>query len=160
MRPVPLVLDDYVTPDLPQQLYVPLLRARLRRSTEGARRVVSVIEDGRISLDLGTHETVLDGHWLDLTPIEFALPAALARHPGQVLSADQLLHMVVHRRDYAPEASFGKSLLWGIGLWLYAYHLFIVSARAFVRTLRGRNGWAKTRRNAEPVATGPVALEG
>ncbi|MEE4489950.1 glycosyltransferase family 2 protein [Streptomyces sp. BE230] len=66
----------------------------------------------------------------------------------------------VYRRDYAPEASFGKSLLWGIGLWLYAYHVFVVSARAFVRTLRGRNGWAKTRRNAEPVAAGPVALEG
>ncbi|WP_327711161.1 hypothetical protein [Streptomyces sp. NBC_00464] len=77
-----------------------------------------------------------------------------------MLAADQLLHMVVHRRDYAPEASFGNSLLWGgIGLRLYAYHLFIVSARVFVRPLRGRNGWAKTRRNAEPVATGPVALE-
>lgn len=38
-------------------------------------------------------------------------------------------------------------------------HLFVVSARAFVRMLRGRNGWAKTRRNAEPVTAGPVALE-
>ncbi|MEE4489948.1 response regulator transcription factor [Streptomyces sp. BE230] len=97
--------DDYLTPDLPQQLYVPLLRARLRRSTEGAPRVVSVIEDGRISLDLGTHEAVLDGHWLDLTPIEFALLAALARHPGQVLSADQLLHMVW---DVPPDADASR----------------------------------------------------
>ncbi|MFJ1879524.1 glycosyltransferase [Streptomyces sp. NPDC088137] len=65
----------------------------------------------------------------------------------------------VYRRDHAPDASFARSLVWGLALWLYAYHLFVVSARAFVRMLRGRNGWAKTRRNAEPVTAGPVALE-
>ncbi|MFJ1619512.1 glycosyltransferase [Streptomyces sp. NPDC088190] len=65
----------------------------------------------------------------------------------------------VYRRDHAPDASFARSLLWGLALWLYAYHLFVVSARAFARMLRGRNGWAKTRRNAEPVTAGPVALE-
>jgi 1,2-diacylglycerol 3-beta-glucosyltransferase len=51
-------------------------------------------------------------------------------------------------------------VLWGFALWLCAYHLFVVSARGFVRSLRGRTGWAKTRRNAEPVTAGPVALEG
>ncbi|MFB7913409.1 glycosyltransferase family 2 protein [Streptomyces sp. NPDC056061] len=63
------------------------------------------------------------------------------------------------RRDHAPDASMVKSLLWGVALWLYAYHLFVVSARAFVRMLRGRNGWAKTRRNTEPPTAGPVAPE-
>lgn len=48
-------VDDYLTPELPQRLYEPLIRARLRRSPTGASEVVSVIEDGRISLDLGTH---------------------------------------------------------------------------------------------------------
>ncbi|MEU8779311.1 glycosyltransferase [Streptomyces sp. NPDC048606] len=65
----------------------------------------------------------------------------------------------LYRRDHAPDASRLTALLWGAALWLYAYHLFVVSARAFVRTARGRHGWAKTRRNAEPVTTGPVALE-
>ncbi|OAR23125.1 glycosyl transferase [Streptomyces sp. ERV7] len=65
----------------------------------------------------------------------------------------------VYRRDHAPDASRLTAVLWGVALWLYAYHLFIVSARAFVRMARGRNGWAKTRRNAEPLTTGPVALE-
>ncbi|WP_414169230.1 glycosyltransferase [Streptoverticillium reticulum] len=65
----------------------------------------------------------------------------------------------VYRRDRAPEASFLAALLWGLALWLYAYHLFPASARGFVRMLRGRNGWAKTRRNAEKVETGPVAIE-
>ncbi|MBD0747851.1 glycosyltransferase [Streptomyces sp. CBMA152] len=65
----------------------------------------------------------------------------------------------VYRRDHAPDASRLTALLWGVALWLYAYHLFIVSARAFVRMARGRNGWAKTRRNAERATSGPVALE-
>ncbi|PKV88965.1 glycosyltransferase family 2 protein [Streptomyces sp. TLI_146] len=65
----------------------------------------------------------------------------------------------VYRRDHAPDASRLTAVLWGVALWLYAYHLFVVSARAFVRMARGRNGWAKTRRNAEPLTTGPVALE-
>ncbi|MER7762243.1 glycosyltransferase [Streptomyces sp. NPDC097619] len=65
-----------------------------------------------------------------------------------------------YRRDFAPDASRLRSLLWGFALWLYAYHLFLVSARAFVRVLRGRTGWSKTRRNAEPVTPGgPVAVE-
>lgn len=29
------------------------------------------------------------------------------------------------------------AVLWGVALWLYAYHLFVVSARAFVRMARG-----------------------
>ncbi|WP_420882717.1 hypothetical protein [Streptomyces noursei] len=57
------------------------------------------------------------------------------------------------------EAPRLTALLWGAALWLYAYHLFVVSARGFVRMFRGRNGWAKTRRNAEPVTDGPVARE-
>ncbi|MGX8906080.1 glycosyltransferase [Streptomyces netropsis] len=65
----------------------------------------------------------------------------------------------VYRRDRAPGRSLLVALLWGLALWLYAYHLFPASARGFVRMLRGRNGWAKTRRNAEQVLSGPVAVE-
>ncbi|GHE75126.1 N-acetyl-glucosamine transferase [Streptomyces longispororuber] len=65
----------------------------------------------------------------------------------------------LYRRDVAPGRSRLTGLLWGLALWLYAYHVFVVSARGFLRLLRGRNGWAKTRRNAEAVGTGPVATE-
>ncbi|MET9296156.1 glycosyltransferase [Streptomyces sp. NPDC003077] len=66
----------------------------------------------------------------------------------------------VYRRERAAGRSRLTGLLWGLALWLYAYHLFLVSARAFVRILRGRTGWAKTRRNAEPItAGGSVAIE-
>ncbi|KUF14748.1 glycosyltransferase family 2 protein [Streptomyces silvensis] len=65
----------------------------------------------------------------------------------------------LYRRDFAPDRSHLTGLLWGLALWLYAYHVFVVAARGFLRLLRGRNGWAKTRRNAEAVGTGPVATE-
>ncbi|MFI9200373.1 glycosyltransferase [Streptomyces sp. NPDC053048] len=65
----------------------------------------------------------------------------------------------VYRRERASDRSMLTALLWGLALWLYAYHLFPASARGFVRMLRGRNGWAKTRRNAEHVESGPVAIE-
>lgn len=65
----------------------------------------------------------------------------------------------VYRREFAPDRSRLTGVLWGITLWLYAYHLFIVSARGSVRLLRGKTGWAKTRRNAETVGTGPTATE-
>ncbi|MFK0148945.1 glycosyltransferase [Streptomyces griseus] len=65
----------------------------------------------------------------------------------------------VYRKEFAPDRSRLTGVLWGITLWLYAYHLFIVSARGSVRLLRGKTGWAKTRRNAETAATGPTATE-
>ncbi|MFI6639710.1 glycosyltransferase [Streptomyces sp. NPDC050504] len=70
-----------------------------------------------------------------------------------------LLWGPVYRRDYAPNRSRLVALLWGLALWLYAYHLFLASTRGFARMLRGRNGWAKTRRNAEATGAGPVAKE-
>lgn len=87
--------DDYLTAELPDRLHLPLLRARLRRATADAPPgTAPVVEDGLLTLDLGTHEAVLSGHRLDLTPIEFDLLLTLARHPGQVLSADRLLRTV------------------------------------------------------------------
>ncbi|EPH43074.1 hypothetical protein STRAU_3864 [Streptomyces aurantiacus JA 4570] len=56
----------------------------------------------------------------------------------------------LYRRDFAPDRSRLTGLLWGLALWLYAYHVFVVSARGFLRLLRGRNGWG---------GTGPVATE-
>ncbi|GAA0627798.1 glycosyltransferase family 2 protein [Streptomyces crystallinus] len=105
-----------------------------------------------LTLALGVAMLVLGGVGsLVLWPLTLVL-AALAIGPF-------VLWGPVYRRDHAPEASRLTAVLWGVALWLYAYHLFVVSARAFVRMARGRNGWAKTRRNAEPVTTGPVALE-
>ncbi|MHA6759931.1 glycosyltransferase family 2 protein [Streptacidiphilus sp. PAMC 29251] len=62
-----------------------------------------------------------------------------------------------YRSAQHPEAPWLAGLVWGIGMWLYLYHLFPASLTGIWRIVRGRNGWAKTRRNAEPLGNGPVA---
>ncbi|MFF8408518.1 response regulator [Streptomyces omiyaensis] len=86
-----------------------------------------------------------------------AWPLALALGLASVVPF--VLAGPVYRREFAADRSRIKGLLWGLALWLYAYHLFLVSARGFVRLVRGRTGWAKTRRNAETAGVGPVATE-
>ncbi|MGF1427057.1 glycosyltransferase family 2 protein [Kitasatospora sp. LaBMicrA B282] len=67
---------------------------------------------------------------------------------------------LAYRRLVHPDRRRLTGLLWGALVWLYAYHLFVVAVRAAVRIALGRNGWAKTRRNAERVVHGaPTALE-
>ncbi|MEU3961307.1 hypothetical protein AB0F42_16000 [Streptomyces buecherae] len=83
----------------------------------------------------------------------------LAAGPAVVSIAPFPLWGPAYRRDRAPGRSLAVSLLWGLALWLYAYRLFPASARALGRMVRGRGGWAKTRRDAEVVTSGPVAIE-
>ncbi|MEU6644346.1 glycosyltransferase family 2 protein [Saccharomonospora sp. NPDC046836] len=64
----------------------------------------------------------------------------------------------IYRKQCCPEAPWWKGVLWGFGFWLYVYYTYAVTTRAVVRLIRGRAGWAKTRRNAE-IAVGPTAKE-
>lgn len=67
----------------------------------------------------------------------------------------------VYKLRCEPQLTWPQALLYGVGLWLYVYYCYISIARAFGRVLLGRNGWSKTRRNAEsPTSTlEPVAVE-
>ena len=77
-----------------------------------------------------------------------------------VATLPMVLWGTTYRRTVHPDRSRLTGLLWGVLLWLYTYHLFVVAVRAAVRLLLGRNGWAKTRRNDERTTVGaPVALE-
>ncbi|MEW5656695.1 glycosyltransferase family 2 protein [Streptomyces cinereoruber] len=65
----------------------------------------------------------------------------------------------IYRRKCEPETGFWRSLGWGLAYPFYLLFLYIVSWRAVGRMVSGRNGWAKTRRNAETPTGGPVAKE-
>ncbi|WP_430592262.1 glycosyltransferase family 2 protein [Humidisolicoccus flavus] len=60
-----------------------------------------------------------------------------------------VLWPVIYRRQCAPEASVWKTLGWSLGYWVYMYQTYICVVRALWRLITGKNGWAKTRRNAE-----------
>lgn len=65
----------------------------------------------------------------------------------------------VYRAKCETNASFGASLLWGLGAWAYSFYTWVTTPRSFARIVLGRSGWAKTRRNAEIVTGGVIAKE-
>jgi DNA-binding response OmpR family regulator len=84
--------DDYlVKPFSPREL-VARVRALLRRSRP--EREGGVIEHGALVVDTAAHQATWNGRALDLTRREFGLLAFLARHPGRVLSREELLRKV------------------------------------------------------------------
>ncbi|GAA2087237.1 hypothetical protein GCM10009759_08480 [Kitasatospora saccharophila] len=64
----------------------------------------------------------------------------------------------IYRRKWEPGTGFWRSVAWGLTYPAYLLSRYVVSWRAVGRMTSGRNGWAKTRRNAE-TAAGPVAKE-
>ena len=79
--------DDYVVKPFDLKELEARLRAVLRRR---AGRASSVIENGRLTLDLSSHELRRDGVAVPVSPREFALLHALLERPGRILSRAQL----------------------------------------------------------------------
>jgi two-component system alkaline phosphatase synthesis response regulator PhoP len=84
--------DDYVTKPFSPRELVARVRAVLRRSALPADR--DVLHAGDVSLDVPRLAATRDGQPIDLTPTEFDLLAALARHPGRVYTRAQLLDAI------------------------------------------------------------------
>jgi DNA-binding response OmpR family regulator len=95
MRDVVSVLDvgadDYMTKPFRFEELLARVRARLRaHGTED----VTVLNAGAVRLDLRTRRATVGDTEVDLTAREFALLETFMRHPGQVLSREQLLSHV------------------------------------------------------------------
>ncbi|WP_420367221.1 glycosyltransferase [Curtobacterium sp. L1-20] len=92
----------------------------------------------------------------DATPVAFAATAVLFTLFGVAPFA---IWGPVYVRRCEPQKSLWKGLLYGLGMWFYVFYMYVSLSRAFVRVVLRRNGWAKTRRNAEVDVTGAIALE-
>jgi two-component system copper resistance phosphate regulon response regulator CusR len=83
--------DDYIAKPFRFDELLARVRARLR----GERVARSaVLRAGDASLDLRTHQVIVEGEAVDLSAREFALAEAFFRDAGQVLTREQLLHDV------------------------------------------------------------------
>jgi DNA-binding response OmpR family regulator len=83
--------DDY----LPKPFAFDELLARIRLRLHGERAPeVTVLRSGDLALDLRTRRAQIGGRQVDLSAREFALVEILLRHPGQVLTREQLLSHV------------------------------------------------------------------
>ncbi len=83
--------DDYVTKPFRFQELLARIRARLR---DQGTAEVTVLHAGEVSLDLRSRKATAGGKEVDLSAREFILAETLFRHPGQVLSREQLLSHV------------------------------------------------------------------
>ena len=90
--------DDYVTKPFRFEELLARVRVRLRdeRIPEP-----TMLRAGRCALDLRTRRLLVDGTSIELTAREFALAEMFFRHPGHVLSREQLLSNV-WGYDYDP----------------------------------------------------------
>jgi DNA-binding response OmpR family regulator len=90
--------DDYMTKPFRFEELLARVRARLRdeRTVEP-----TLLRAGDIVLDLRTRRASTGGSTVDLTAREFTMLEVLIRHPGQVLSREQLLSHV-WGYDYDP----------------------------------------------------------
>ena len=83
--------DDYITKPFDLDELLARVRAQLRRP---AQRDPTRLVVGDIALDLRTREVNRHGTAVRLTAREFELLVYLMRHPGQVLSREQILSAV------------------------------------------------------------------
>ncbi|MEO8252178.1 MAG: response regulator transcription factor [Chloroflexota bacterium] len=84
--------DDYVTKPFSPRELVARIRAVLRRHQRDVDG--EVLRAGELVLDLPRLRIEVAGRPAELTATEFALLAALARHPGRVLTRSQLLDAI------------------------------------------------------------------
>jgi DNA-binding response OmpR family regulator len=90
--------DDYVTKPFRFEELLARVRARLR---QGGTPEVTVLTAGDVELDLRTRHARVNGGTVELTAREFAMLETFMRHPGQVLTREQLLSHV-WGYDYDP----------------------------------------------------------
>jgi DNA-binding response OmpR family regulator len=85
--------DDYVTKPFSPRELVARVTSVLRRARDTASRDATFTVAG-LSIDTQRMRVERGGTAIDLTPTEFLLLAALARHPGRVFTRAQLLDAV------------------------------------------------------------------
>ena len=86
--------DDYMPKPFSFEELVARVRLRLRPTAPEGGADGHLIEHGGLVLDLRTRRVSVDGRWVDLSAREFSLAETFMRHPGQVLSREQLLSAV------------------------------------------------------------------
>jgi two-component system KDP operon response regulator KdpE len=95
--------NDYVTKPFGIQELMARLRVLLRQAAKGGEAEAAVrYDDGRLAVDLARREVLLDGAAVALTRKEFAVLSLLVRHPGRVVSQQQILRDVwgpTHTQD-------------------------------------------------------------
>lgn len=93
--------DDYMTKPFRFEELLARVRLRLRNIGTATVREETNLQVGNVLLDLRTRKAKVGDRWIELPAREFTLAETLFRHPGQVMSREQLLDRV-WGYDYDP----------------------------------------------------------
>jgi DNA-binding response OmpR family regulator len=83
--------DDYVPKPFSPREVVARVQALLRRAAVTPAVVPPPVTVGDLEVDLWARQARVNGRTVTLTPTEFRLLEALARHPGRVFTRDELV---------------------------------------------------------------------
>ena len=99
LRGFELGADDYVTKPFRPLEVVARVKAQLRRykkysPTAKKKKIQSELSYSKLRLNIQTHECLLDGEAVALTPPEFSILHVLLANAGNVVSIEDLFHAV------------------------------------------------------------------
>jgi two-component system, OmpR family, alkaline phosphatase synthesis response regulator PhoP len=88
--------DDYISKPFGVRELMARIKAVLRRfeGNTGEEHAGEILRVDEISIDIGRHEVIVEGHKVDLTMKEFELLTFLTRNRGRAFSRDELLDKV------------------------------------------------------------------
>lgn len=86
--------NDYVAKPFKFDELLARVRSRLRTSNNSTGSIPIIVAVGDVALDMLTRRATVLGREIELSAREFALAEQFLRHPGQVLSREQLLSRV------------------------------------------------------------------
>lgn len=96
--------DDYVTKPFRFEELLARVRARLRNQKAAPKKDEMILQAGDIVLDLRSRRVTVGDRTVELSAREFILAETFVRHPGQVLTREQLLNRV-WGYDYDPNSN-------------------------------------------------------
>jgi two-component system KDP operon response regulator KdpE len=86
--------DDYVTKPFGQEELLARVRAFLRRSYAASNTPDTILQIGKLRIDLEERRVFIGEEDLHLTRTEYAILAELARHPDAIVTHDELIAQV------------------------------------------------------------------
>lgn len=119
--------DDYVTKPFRFEELLARVRLRLRDKHVPKVNEEIVLKVGEITLDLRTRKATVGDRLVELPAREFTLAETFLRHPGQILSREQLLNRV-WGYDYDPGSNIVD---------VYVGYLRKKLGNKFIETVRG-----------------------
>jgi DNA-binding response OmpR family regulator len=105
--------DDYVVKPFSMRELLARVKSVLKRFGAGPKTVETAnLVNGDLVIDLLGHEVTVKGRKVDLSSKEFDLLRILVKHPGQVLSREQLLNLVWGNDFYGDNRTVDVHIRW------------------------------------------------